>query len=114
MWPSATWRPREASVLRTRSFAMHKAIYTRGFSALELSARLPVMQHREHGTAGHGAGPYSGPKRRVFTLGVGGPVRSGKTALVERLFREFWPSHNLAFRTNDLHTRDDVEYLALL
>src|SRR5260370_40753168 len=108
MWPSATWRPREASVLRTRSFAMHKAIYTRDFSALELSARLPIMQHREHGTAGHGAGPYSGPKRRVFTLGVGAPVGSGKTALIERLCRELWPAYNLAVIKNALYSRDDA------
>ncbi|MFL5244770.1 MAG: urease accessory protein UreG [Gemmataceae bacterium] len=91
---------------------MHKAIYTRDFSALELSSRLPIVQHREHGTPGHGAGPYSGPKRRVFTLGVGGPVGSGKTALVERLCREFWPAYNLAVITNDIYTREDAEFLA--
>ena len=44
------------------------------------------------GTGMRGPGPYSGPRRKVFTLGVGGPVGSGKTALVERLCREFWPA----------------------
>jgi urease accessory protein len=66
--------------------------------------------HRDHGEAGFG--PYAGPKRRVFTLGVGGPVGSGKTALVERLCREFWPAINLAVITNDIYTREDAEFLA--
>jgi len=48
----------------------------------------------------------------VFTLGVGGPVGSGKTALVERLCRTFWPQFNLAVITNDIYTREDAEFLA--
>jgi urease accessory protein len=60
----------------------------------------------------HDHGGYAGPKRRVFTLGIGGPVGSGKTALVERLCREFWPAVNLAVITNDIYTREDAEFLA--
>ena len=48
----------------------------------------------------------------MFTLGVGGPVGSGKTALVERLCRSFWPEFNLAVITNDIYTREDAEFLA--
>jgi urease accessory protein len=48
----------------------------------------------------------------VFTLGVGGPVGSGKTALVERLCREFYPEFDLAVITNDIYTREDAEFLA--
>jgi urease accessory protein len=48
----------------------------------------------------------------VFTLGVGGPVGSGKTALVERLCRTFYPEFNLAVITNDIYTREDAEFLA--
>jgi urease accessory protein len=65
--------------------------------------------HRDHS---HGHGPYSGPKRKVFTIGVGGPVGSGKTALVERLCRTFYPEINLAVITNDIYTREDAEFLA--
>ena len=59
-----------------------------------------------------GSGPYSGPKRKVFTIGVGGPVGSGKTALVEQLCRTFYPEFNLAVITNDIYTREDAEFLA--
>jgi urease accessory protein len=43
---------------------------------------------------------------------VGGPVGSGKTALVERLCRSFWPEFNLAVITNDIYTKEDAEFLA--
>ena len=66
-----------------------------------------VHFHREHGHT-----PYAGPKRKVFTLGVGGPVGSGKTALVEKLCRTFWPEFNLAVITNDIYTREDAEFLS--
>ena len=92
---------------------MHKADSIPDSSAPDCRRRgTLVLRHREHGTMGHGPGPYSGPRRRVFTLGVGGPVGSGKTALVERLCREFFPKVNLAVITNDIYTREDAEFLA--
>lgn len=74
--------------------------------------RFPVIRHHDHSPEEKGPGPYSGPRRRVLTLGVGGPVGSGKTALVERLCRTFWPEINLAVITNDIFTREDAEFLA--
>jgi urease accessory protein len=61
-----------------------------------------------------GTGParYAGSKRRVFTLGVAGPVGSGKTALVEALCRALWPEVNLAVITNDIYTHEDAEFLS--
>jgi urease accessory protein len=93
---------------------MRKAVYTRDFSDLEPGSKRPPLapRHREHGPSSAGAGPYSAPKRKVFTIGVGGPVGSGKTALVERLCREFYPAFNLAVVTNDIYTREDAEFLA--
>src|SRR3984957_18445240 len=88
---------------------MRRASYIHDCFAPEERRRLPVIRHRDHS---HGAGAYAGPKRKVFTLGVGGPVGSGKTALVERLCREFWPAINLAVITNDIYTREDAEFLA--
>jgi urease accessory protein len=66
----------------------------------------------EHDHAPGGGGRYAGPRRTVFTLGVAGPVGSGKTALVERLCREFWPAVNLAVITNDIYTHEDAEFLS--
>src|SRR5947209_16203187 len=91
---------------------MRKPNYIPDSSAPERRG-TPVIRHRGgHHDHESGAGPYSGPRRRVFTLGVGGPVGSGKTALVERLCREFFPAHDLAVITNDIYTREDAEFLA--
>ena len=38
-------------------------------------------------------------------IGIGGPVGAGKTALVERLARAFYPRVDLAVVTNDIYTR---------
>lgn len=48
---------------------------------------------------------------RPLRLGIGGPVGSGKTALVDRLCRELGPSVNLGVVTNDIYTREDAEFL---
>ena len=92
---------------------MHSNDFIPDCSAPERRSRHPrVVYHGEHAHGSAGPGPYSGPRHRVFTLGVGGPVGSGKTALVERLCREFWPAVNLAVITNDIYTREDAEFLA--
>ena len=59
-----------------------------------------------------GAARYAGSKRTVFTLGIAGPVGSGKTALVEELCRVPWPEINLAVITNDIYTHEDAEFLS--
>ncbi|MDR3621200.1 MAG: urease accessory protein UreG [Paludisphaera borealis] len=59
-----------------------------------------------------GPARYAGPTRKVFTLGVAGPVGSGKTALVEALCRALWPEINLAVITNDIYTHEDAEFLS--
>jgi urease accessory protein len=91
---------------------MPKHNFTLDCSDPEIRVRIPSIHHREHPRSTSEPGPYSGPRRKVFTIGVGGPVGSGKTALVERLCREFWPKHNLAVITNDIYTREDAEFLA--
>ncbi|MCU0960986.1 MAG: urease accessory protein UreG [Pirellulaceae bacterium] len=48
----------------------------------------------------------------MFTLGVAGPVGSGKTALLEALCRALWPEINLAVITNDIYTHEDAEFLS--
>ncbi len=48
---------------------------------------------------------------RAFTVGIGGPVGSGKTALVLALCRKLRGALGLAVVTNDIFTREDAEFL---
>ncbi|MCY7302246.1 MAG: urease accessory protein UreG [Thermoleophilia bacterium] len=49
--------------------------------------------------------------RKPVRLGIGGPVGSGKTALVDRLARELSGRYSLAAVTNDIFTKEDAEFL---
>ncbi len=49
--------------------------------------------------------------KRTFTVGVGGPVGSGKSALVLALCRGLRDRFELAVVTNDIFTREDAEFL---
>ena len=44
-------------------------------------------------------------------VGVGGPVGSGKTALLEALCKEMWGKYNIAAITNDIFTKEDQRIL---
>jgi len=44
-------------------------------------------------------------------LGVGGPVGSGKTALVDALCKSMRDKYNLAVVTNDIYTQEDANFL---
>lgn len=48
---------------------------------------------------------------RAFTVGVGGPVGSGKTALMLQLCKRLGQTHTIAAVTNDIFTREDGEFL---
>ena len=73
-----------------------------------------------HGDHDTGPGSFAGRApplarrdlgRRAFTVGVGGPVGSGKTALVLALCRALRDTVSLAVVTNDIFTREDAEFL---
>ena len=49
--------------------------------------------------------------RRAFTVGIGGPVGSGKTALVLALCVALRDRLSLGVVTNDIFTREDAEFL---
>jgi urease accessory protein len=51
------------------------------------------------------------PGERPLRVGVGGPVGSGKTALVAALCRLLSPDVSIAVVTNDIFTREDAEAL---
>jgi urease accessory protein len=48
---------------------------------------------------------------QVLRVGVGGPVGSGKTALVEALCKSMRDRFNIAVVTNDIYTQEDAEFL---
>ena len=110
---------------------MSKLAYMLGCSDLELCSGLPGWPTRGVGRRLSQGGPfhkdhdhphdhmgrpgparYAGPSRQVYTIGVAGPVGSGKTALVEMLCRALWPEINLAVITNDIYTHEDAEFLS--
>ncbi len=47
----------------------------------------------------------------VTVIGIGGPVGSGKTALVESLSRALQSRMQIAVVTNDIFTKEDAEFL---
>jgi len=49
----------------------------------------------------------SGPLR----VGIGGPVGSGKTALMDALCKHLRDTYDIAAITNDIYTREDAEFL---
>lgn len=81
----------------------HKA--ADGGEPLETSRK----RYRKHG--GEGIGPVThmaksphGPLR----VGIGGPVGSGKTALMEALCRSFRDRYEVCAITNDIYTKEDA------
>ena len=50
-------------------------------------------------------------KKRSFTVGIGGPVGSGKTALLLALCRALRDDFSLGVVTNDIYTKEDAEFL---
>ncbi len=49
----------------------------------------------------------NGPLR----VGIGGPVGTGKTALMDALCKAFHPRYDIAAITNDIYTKEDAEFL---
>jgi len=50
-------------------------------------------------------------ERRAVRIGIGGPVGSGKTALVDALCKRLRDRYELGVVTNDIFTREDMEFL---
>ena len=49
--------------------------------------------------------------QRAFTVGIGGPVGSGKTALLLALCQSLRDRYELGVVTNDIFTKEDAEFL---
>jgi len=63
-----------------------------------LHREMPIVENRDW-------------KERAFTIGIGGPVGSGKTALLLELCKALRNTHSIAVVTNDIFTREDAEFL---
>ena len=50
-------------------------------------------------------------KKQTLRVGVGGPVGSGKTALLRSLCTAMRDHYNVAVVTNDIYTKEDAEFL---
>ena len=62
----------------------------------------------DHSVDHHAAPPRAG---RALRIGIGGPVGSGKTALVAALCRALREDVSLAVVTNDIYTTEDADFL---
>jgi urease accessory protein len=54
---------------------------------------------------------HASGRSEVLRVGVGGPVGSGKTALVDLLCKNLRRRLDIAVVTNDIYTREDAEFL---
>ncbi|KAH6870248.1 hypothetical protein J4E91_009468 [Alternaria rosae] len=63
-----------------------------------LGRELPIIEGRDW-------------EDRSFTIGIGGPVGSGKTALMLALCKHLRTRFSIAAVTNDIFTREDCEFL---
>ena len=85
---------------------------------MDVPRTYPLSAHTGHSDP-EGPGLFAQRERphrrdlsaRAFTVGIGGPVGSGKTALVLALCRLLRESLSLAVVTNDIFTREDAEFL---
>lgn len=62
------------------------------------SKREPLKKNRDY-------------TKRAFTIGIGGPVGTGKTALLKALCENMRDQYKLAVVTNDIFTKEDAEFL---
>jgi urease accessory protein len=72
-----------------------------------------ALDHGGYGPHDHSVDQHAAPPRagRALRIGVGGPVGSGKTALVAALCRALREEVALAVVTNDIYTTEDADFL---
>ncbi|WP_255206058.1 urease accessory protein UreG [Actinomadura sp. BRA 177] len=66
---------------------------------------------QDHANTPHGTATLPHEPGRPLRIGIGGPVGSGKTALVAALCRSLGDGLGVAVVTNDIYTREDAEFL---
>ena len=76
----------------------------------DVAAGHVPLRHLEDGGA-TAPSSRSGGSNRPLRVGIGGPVGSGKTALVAALCRALGGRHSVAVVTNDIYTTEDAQFL---
>lgn len=71
----------------------------------------PGTFNHDHGHQLHHHWSHRDFVQRGFTVGIGGPVGSGKTALVLALCRALSSHQEIGVVTNDIFTQEDAEFL---
>lgn len=108
--PPLTERDPAAPPLCTHAHAGHRRAHGHAHG------QDPHQHHHEHW---HHPGTYADREQalardfaeRAFTVGIGGPVGSGKTALMLQLCRALRTQLGVAAVTNDIFTKEDGEFL---
>ncbi|MEU5979754.1 urease accessory protein UreG [Streptomyces sp. NPDC047315] len=67
--------------------------------------------HHDHAAAVSADARRPDGNRRALRIGLGGPVGSGKTAMVAALCGALRERHSIAVVTNDIYTREDADFL---
>jgi urease accessory protein len=84
-------------------------------SVSQAGARAAAPKSFDAYATGRAAAPFMircmSAKPDVLRVGVGGPVGSGKTALVDCLCKRMRDKFNLAVVTNDIYTKEDQQFL---
>ena len=73
-----------------------------------LRAAVPCARRGLHRPAHHGSQHMTKSPNGPLRVGIGGPVGSGKTALMEALCKAFRDRYDICAITNDIYTKEDA------
>src|SRR5882757_8031441 len=107
-WPRSTISAARPSAPISQACGMRRNI--RGCSGHD--ARLPPrVVPAKAGTTVIERAPHMPTSHGPLRIGVGGPVGSGKTALMDLLCKSMRERYDIAAITNDIYTKWDAEFL---
>ena len=120
--PSCSWArpsaccPWASSKASACSSSVRPLITRLARAAASADRGRPLGLHARHRRREHAPCPARGEALplvipKPLKIGIGGPVGSGKTALVEALSRRLKDRYDLAVITNDIYTKEDAEFL---
>jgi urease accessory protein len=69
------------------------------------------MKPNIQGCSAHDVTDMNSSSNGPLRVGIGGPVGTGKTALMDALCKRFSANYEVAAITNDIYTKEDAEFL---